>query len=504
MTYTRRAVFALASIVMACLCAPAWGAKWHMAETDSFRIYSSGSTRDLRKLAQTLEDFDGLLRFLTGLEADPPPNKFDLYLVKKGKTLRRYTGLEDSVYGYYTATPTGTAAFSSRSRKRAGDPSKNWSFSSQQVLFHEYAHHFMLRHFPYAYPPWYVEGFAEYVSTVQIKDTQFIVGDFALGRAYSLAYGKKLALKTIMSPLKRTLEGDERSQFYAQSWLLTHYLFRHPVHAKQLPDFLKMKPSPDTLEEAVETAFGVTIEDLERTLENYGSKKGERMTVSTFSRPKPDDIDVAITRLPKSADDALLLSVKLDIGINEPFQALALKDADALKTRYPKDYLALRTWAHAQILYGAPLAGRSVLEDLAGQYPQDAKLRYYLGMSYVQDAYAAQDANTDPFDALAAARKHFVKAYALNKAHYPTLYYYYLSLPKPASDADARTLEEAEFLAPQVAEIRFNLAQLWLSRDVEQKRVAAVRLLRILASDPHGGLIAQLSIAHLKALETSE
>ena len=36
----------------------------------------------------------------------------------------------------------------------------------KSVLFHEYAHHFMLHHFPAAYPAWYVEGFAEFFSVV--------------------------------------------------------------------------------------------------------------------------------------------------------------------------------------------------------------------------------------------------------------------------------------------------------------------------------------------------
>ena len=42
-------------------------------------------------------------------------------------------------------------------------------FTGQLVLFHEYAHHFMLQYAPAAYPAWYVEGFAEVVSTASFE-----------------------------------------------------------------------------------------------------------------------------------------------------------------------------------------------------------------------------------------------------------------------------------------------------------------------------------------------
>ena len=59
---------------------------------------------------------------------------------------------------------------------RAAAASKT-NLDPQQVLFHEYTHHFMFQHFSAAYPSWYVEGFAETAATIVMKPD----GSFHLG-----------------------------------------------------------------------------------------------------------------------------------------------------------------------------------------------------------------------------------------------------------------------------------------------------------------------------------
>ena len=62
------------------------------------------------------------------------------------------------------------------------------TFTSDMILFHEYAHHFMLQNYSTVYPPWYVEGFAELLSTTRFeRDGSIKVGAFAAHRAYELA-----------------------------------------------------------------------------------------------------------------------------------------------------------------------------------------------------------------------------------------------------------------------------------------------------------------------------
>jgi hypothetical protein len=494
------AVIAFCALFGAFSLRPADAATWHKAETASFRVYSSGSKRDLRKLAITLEDFDALLRIITGLNGDPPPDKFDLYLVKKSKDLRRYTALADTVGGYYSATPTGTAAFSARSSIRAGKTSRQWAFSSQQVLFHEYAHHFMLRYFPFSYPRWYSEGFAEYVSTARFTKKYIEFGDFSLGRVATLQRFKWLPILDLMAPVPGPLNETETQVFYAQSWLLTHYLMRSPKRSVQLPEYIKLTPGPEDLEDAILAAFGVDSAALAKEVKDYFGGKGEQVTLTRYNRKAAVDIPVKITQLPDSAEDVLLISAKLNLGIDRPFHQPLLSDVEAIKKQYPDDRDAARIWAHAQTLYGDLMAGRSALVALVEADPQDALCHYLLGMSFMREAYGGEGKQADIFDIMAKARRHFTRAFKLDNAHYPTLYHYYLTLPQPTSEANERVLEEAEFLAPQVAEIRYTLADMWADRDSEQHRLAAIRLLRLLASNPHGGVVASLASTRLRSL----
>ena len=68
----------------------------------------------------------------------------------------------------------------------------------QETLLHEVAHHFMKQYRPLPYPAWYVEGFAEYASTVSFKKDAIEYGRPSLGRAYTLVQGKWLPLDEIL------------------------------------------------------------------------------------------------------------------------------------------------------------------------------------------------------------------------------------------------------------------------------------------------------------------
>ncbi|MEM1019450.1 MAG: hypothetical protein AAGJ09_03055 [Pseudomonadota bacterium] len=483
---------------------PAAAKSWHVAETEKFRVYSDGSKNELRKLAQTMEDFDAFLRAFTGLTADPPPDRFDLYLVRSADELRRYTPLPPSIDGFYQATPTGTAAFSARSKTMSGDPAKLWYSTSQQILFHEYAHHFMERYFPYPYPRWYSEGFAEYVSTVQFKRKKIIVGGFAKGRVGALLYGAWLPMDVLLSPQTMPLGERETAAFYAQSWLLAHYMLSSPERLKKLQDFLSKFSTQDSVAEDFRDSFAMPIGQLGRELREYLDGTSETMKVYEEERPKRPDIAVRITKLPPSASDFLTMSAKLDLGIEPPFRATLLADIDQALVKYPKDALAQRTWAHANILYGDRAAGRSRLEALEKAYPDDAKICFYLGMSYILDGASTAQLDAEMQKKRQAARGYFADAFRMNPNHYPTLYYYFRSVPKPATAQQEAVLEKAEFLAPQVGQIRYDLATMWAARPDSSHRTAAKRLLQILANDPHEVMIASMARARLEALLSAQ
>ena len=63
-------VFTTAALT-ACVAATSAQARWLKAESPLFVIYSEGGEKELRNYTQRLEEYDGLLRTMTGTTAAP-------------------------------------------------------------------------------------------------------------------------------------------------------------------------------------------------------------------------------------------------------------------------------------------------------------------------------------------------------------------------------------------------------------------------------------------------
>jgi len=144
-------------------------AEWLKAESRHFVVYSDGGESGLRAYVTMLEDFDGLLRLYHGRAAgaEEADRKLDVYLVRTSDQLRRvYPDAPKTVAGFYSASMADI--FAVAIRKSDG--------LSEDTVLHEYVHHFMLQHYPGAYPAWLVEGYAEYFMTAEIEDRKILVG----------------------------------------------------------------------------------------------------------------------------------------------------------------------------------------------------------------------------------------------------------------------------------------------------------------------------------------
>ena len=130
----------------------------------------------MRNLAVRLSVFDAVLRLTHPTAPKVQPRKLEVYLVDRQRDLRRVAPWNAStVVGFYKAGATATFAV-------AYDGSAG--MDADEVLFHEYAHAFMLENFPAAYPAWFVEGWAEYFMTTKVTPRTAEVGRPHAGRGY--------------------------------------------------------------------------------------------------------------------------------------------------------------------------------------------------------------------------------------------------------------------------------------------------------------------------------
>lgn len=128
----------------------------------------------------------------------------------------------------------------------------------------------MLQYQPAAYPPWYVEGWAELVSTASFERKGSITfGKAASHRQGELEYERWIPLRQLMGRNKedRDVINRDYGSYYGQSWLLAHYLTLSDKRPGQLRAYLLGVLRGQGDEEAWK-AFG-DIDELERDVRAY-------------------------------------------------------------------------------------------------------------------------------------------------------------------------------------------------------------------------------------------
>lgn len=448
------------------------GAAWRRAESANFIVYSEAGEPELRQEVARLEDYNGFLHLLTGVDDPPAPNKLKVYMVRGGAALKIVRpGIRTDAAGFYTAGESGIAAVVNQKAGFSGG-------EEDQILFHEIAHHFMLQYRPTAYPPWYVEGFAEYVMVTTIKDDQIEYAQANSNRVSWLAHAQWLPWDRILfDPPPRS--SQVTALYYAQSWLLVHYLLRDPARKAQLVDYLRSTGEGEAPRAAFKRVFGKEPRALDRDIRGYAERK---MTYSRLKRASAmASPAMTITVLPASADDLLLLDAGLDLGASgeEAAQRLAkVREAARGKT----DAYARRVLAKAEALAGDGAAADRLLDPLLAAAPADAELLYLKGMRHLVAA------RRDPAVAekeRKLAQGWFAKAHRADPNHFQTLVRYAESLsgdPRFVSENTANILLLAHELAPQVSEIGMAAARILLIRG---EFAEAERILIPLASNPH-------------------
>lgn len=159
----------------------------------------------------------------------------------------------------------------------SGDP---W-----HAVYHEYAHELLNANTSTAVQTWFDEGFAEYFSTLETSSKGTRLGMVPVPELQFLRQNGKLMRLSDLTAVRQDSRayiqnGPAQAMFYAESWLLVHYLFDHQLISRAEPFFSRMA-SGTALSDATQAEFGMPPPRLESDLLEYA--KGERFRY--FSLP---------------------------------------------------------------------------------------------------------------------------------------------------------------------------------------------------------------------------
>lgn len=448
-------------------------AEWLRAETEHFIIVGDTNRGAISDYARKVERFHAMLAmFLPPVLDDVVAPKLQIYLARGRTDMREiWPGIGTSVAGFYSRSDDRIFAVVD-----ASNP------DSDNTLFHEYGHHYMFQYHNSAYPGWFVEGFAEYFAPSEMGASRIRYGLYRPGRIYSLNQTNSwVPMEDVLQSRLRGSSARRGAAYYAQAWLLTHYMLGAPERHAQLTNYLAAVARGEEPINALAAHIGRTPAELERDLRAYLSRG---ITYYTLNQALPR-AEVVVTALPRSTRDVVWLDLRAARTLGEDGPALQAR-AQAAANRHPGDRLPAVTLAKMQRGNDDLQGARQTLEPVLEAWPDDAEAQWLMGAVLVEQAEASQD-DVSEMQLRRQALSHLSAAYEAD----PLDYRIYLAMlrnrrgaPGFPSDNDVTIAESAWRLAPQLGSTAFQAAQLLMRRE---RYLDAAGVLMPLANNPHGG-----------------
>jgi hypothetical protein len=237
-----------------------WERPWIEVHCPHFVIVSALPEKLSVDLARDLEHFRAAVVIMTHIEPFDESIPTKVYVLPQPV---EKLGFKGDVAGYFVPEM--------RANYAAVTPRPGTALDD--VLKHEYVLFPVHNRDANIYPTWLDEGFAELFSTLAASGNVIEYGEPTPARVSWLAYRPWLPFEQVLDTRDVTTFGDTNIQmFYAQSWLLVHYLMNGSPDRKFSNDamaFLRLVETGVTAPNAFEQAFGLPVSKLHAALLAY-------------------------------------------------------------------------------------------------------------------------------------------------------------------------------------------------------------------------------------------
>ena len=349
-------------------------AAWTRIRTDHFTFIGDAPERDIRLIAQQLEQFRDVVGqvFSENTIASAVPTVVVVFANDRAFAQFRpmFQGKPTEVAGYFIGREDANHIAVNAAQEAA----------AYGVIFHEFAH-FMVSSAVGLTPVWFNEGLAELYQTFEMSNggRTALIGKpsrenlLLLQAAPRLMPVSELIAVHVDSPLYN--EGERRGLLYAESWALVHYLtFGAPARSGQLRNYVTAIGRGDPEDQAFVKAFG-DPKALDGELSRYIRSFQLRALRVEFNER------IGATRLvpaqPLTDDDVAGYLGDLLARLNRPEDARALlqKTIDA----NPEAGRALSALGLMELRSGKEDAAFPLLEKGAELLPADAAIQSAFG-----------------------------------------------------------------------------------------------------------------------------
>jgi len=425
------------------LCAMPRAAKdtWIGVRTTHLNIVSSANESATRRVAERLERFvDGVAAFAPSqIAADVPVT---VILFRSDAAYAPFRPKQDGrtlgVTGYFQRADDENLIALSMETGAEAEPLR--------VIFHEYAHALMARS-AVLWPLWLQEGMAEFYSAFQADSRRFTLGDWIREHPPLLRSARLLPVRDLFAVnlSSSTYRGANRDIYYAQSWLLTHYLLagdggRRRAGLAQFTDGIASGRWPHR---SFADAFGTDEDTLQDELRRYLADERYIGANLSLARPAPR-VTAAVRTLSDAEAEVIQGILLMRVGRGDEADAYFARaralDPAAPRLEESQGFLALTRGRYRE--------AAAHLERAIGHDPKNALAHYYYAETLRrEDMEQGRVVSPDRARAIAAPLRTVI-ALSPNFARAYYLLGYALSVSEDDLEEAARRLKMAISLTP--------------------------------------------------------
>jgi tetratricopeptide (TPR) repeat protein len=444
---------------------PAFGndPEWVEVRSSHFSVVTDAGERRGRETALRFEQMRAVFGALMTKKQVTIPVPLQIVAFRDGNEMRRFVPL-------WQGKPVQVSGLFQASNDRCfiildmavDDP---W-----QVVFHEYAHQLLNGNTGPQSQPWFDEGFAEFFSSIKVKGKEAEIGlpvenDWHFLQKNSLMDVADLFRVRHNSSIYSE-NGDRRSLFYAESWLLVHYLYDHRWLSK-LPLYFALGQREIGIDESIRQAFGMSALYLNNRLRDYLSRdqlRSYRVSVDSVT----DGSKYVVRRLAITEVQAVLADVHVH---SADYQGKAVAEFEGVLKVEPENAAALRGLGYAYFIKHQYQQAAECFSKALKHDSDDPRLLYYSALL----AQSRGPGLSNDREQLRVVKEQLEKAVALDPEYadaYRLLALTYASLGK--KDQALQIILKAVDLNPRNERYLLNRAQLYMVDGKYDESIAAL------------------------------
>lgn len=464
---------AIASLMVLWAPLPVWSAApgWVEVRSPNFSVVTDAGEKRGREVALRFEQMRTVFASLMPKARVTLPVPLQIIAFRSTKEMRQFVPL-------WKGKPTDVSGLFQSGMDRSYIMVDLSVEDPWPVVFHEYGHQLLNCNTSGEKALWFDEGFAEYFSTIKINGKQAEVGLVSQERGSILQQSTLIKVADLFRIGHNSAiyneTGDHRSLFYAQSWLVVHYLYDTNQLAKAGLLFdLESQNMP--IEQAIAKAFGVEAGQLDKNLKDYLSRNSFKYYTLPMA-PGLQSAGYTVTPLADLEARAILA----DVHAHSPdYRERAMQEFEAVLKDDPENTTAIRGLGFAYLNNREFDKARDSFRRAAARNAQDPRVHYYWAL-LMNEEQAASGHFTDTAEmkkslhAALALDPNFADAYSLLA---------YAQMADGETDDALKSMLKALELSPRNENYRFNLAEMYATA---QRFDEAEKLLNELrsASDP--------------------